>query len=196
MPRILQHKVVYSQQQNVNNRSLFQYSSLFKHCYIYRLTSTRSQSVFTARSSYASAVLGIVISSRPKIARNRSAFRKFEAPSNSGVSAMPPLAGPTPNTPSVAESYVNAASHAADAVTEQAADRKCPKYAELSVSYEFQPVVVETHGPSSVDICSLWLSLAAKYLNEPANHWRPSFYSNGSVSCFNGSTLFSFMNRL
>jgi len=30
---------------------------------------------------------------------------------------------------------------------EQAAERKCLKYAELSAAYEFQPVAVETHGP-------------------------------------------------
>ena len=39
------------------------------------------------------------------------------------------------------------ASHAAEAVVEQAGDRKCQKYAQLSVPYEFQPVAVETHGP-------------------------------------------------
>jgi len=42
-----------------------------------------------------------------------------------------------------------AASHA-----EQATDRKCLKYAEMSAAYEFQPVAVETHGPLSVSTIS------------------------------------------
>jgi len=46
----------------------------------------------------------------------------------------------------VTDSYLAAASHAAGAVAEQAADRKCLKYAELSSAYEFQPVAVEAHG--------------------------------------------------
>jgi len=50
----------------------------------------------------------------------------------------------------VADSYLAAASHVAGAVAKQAADRKCLKYTELSATYEFQPVAVETHGPLSV----------------------------------------------
>ena len=46
----------------------------------------------------------------------------------------------------VADSYLTAASHAAGAVAEQAADRKCLKYADLLAAYEFQPVAVETNG--------------------------------------------------
>ena len=51
---------------------------------------------------------------------------------------------------SAASQWPTAASHAAGAVAEQAADRKYLKYAELSAAYEFQPVAVETHGPLSV----------------------------------------------
>ena len=47
----------------------------------------------------------------------------------------------------VADSYVTAASQSAGSVAQQAADRKCQKYGELSAAYEFQPVAVETHGP-------------------------------------------------
>jgi len=47
-----------------------------------------------------------------------------------------------------------AASHAAGAVDEQAADRNCLKYTELSATYEFQPVAFETHGPLSVSSVS------------------------------------------
>ena len=54
----------------------------------------------------------------------------------------------------VADSYLTAASHAAGAVAEQAADRKCLKYTELSATYEFQPVAVETHRPLSVSTVS------------------------------------------
>jgi len=49
----------------------------------------------------------------------------------------------------VAASYLTATSHTAGAVAEQAADRKCSKYTELSSTYEFQPVAVESHGPLS-----------------------------------------------
>ena len=54
-----------------------------------------------------------------------------------------PLAWDVTVCTSVANSYLVAASHAA----EQAADRKCLKYTELSATYEFQPAAVETHGP-------------------------------------------------
>jgi len=55
-----------------------------------------------------------------------------------------------------------AASHAAGAVAEQAADRKCLKYTELSATYEFQPVAVETHGPLSVSSVSFLVDLGRK----------------------------------
>ena len=44
---------------------------------------------------------------------------------------------------------MTAASRTAGAAAEQAADRKCAKYTELSAGYEFQPVTVESHGPLS-----------------------------------------------
>jgi len=46
--------------------------------------------------------------------------------------------------------YLLTASHAAGAVAEQAADRKCLKYAELSAAYEFQPVAVRSGEPLKV----------------------------------------------
>jgi len=55
----------------------------------------------------------------------------------------------------VADSYVTASSQSAGSVARQAADRKCQKYGELSVAYEFQPVAVETHGP--MDDATVWL---------------------------------------
>ena len=54
----------------------------------------------------------------------------------------------------VADSYVTAASQSAGSVAQQAADRKCQKYGELSAAYEFQPVAVETHGP--MDDATVW----------------------------------------
>jgi len=62
----------------------------------------------------------------------------------------------------VAGSYFATASHAAGAVVEQAADRKCLKYTELSATYEFQPVAVETHGPPSVSSVSFLVDLGRK----------------------------------
>ena len=62
----------------------------------------------------------------------------------------------------MADSYLAAASHAARAVAEQAADRKCLKYTELSATYEFQPVAVETHGPLSVSSVSFLVDLGHK----------------------------------
>ena len=53
----------------------------------------------------------------------------------------------------MADSYLAVVSHAAGAVAEQAADRKCLKYTKLSAAYEFQPVAVETHGPHKRFIC-------------------------------------------
>jgi len=75
-----------------------------------------------------------------------------------------------------------AASHAAGAVAEQAAAWKCLKYVELSATYEFQPVTVETHGPLSASTVRFWLTWAERYLNVLANRSKYSFYSSGSVS--------------
>ena len=49
-----------------------------------------------------------------------------------------PLAWDVTVCTTVADSYLTAANHAAAAVAEQAADRKCLKYADLSAAYEFQ----------------------------------------------------------
>jgi len=54
----------------------------------------------------------------------------------------------------VADAYLTAASHTAGAVAEQGADRKCLKYTDLSAAYEFQPVALKTHGPSSASTVS------------------------------------------
>jgi len=57
----------------------------------------------------------------------------------------------------VADSYVIAASQSAGSVAQQAADRKCQKYNELSAAYEFQPVTVEAHGPmDDATVCFLF----------------------------------------
>jgi len=55
-----------------------------------------------------------------------------------------------------------AASHAAGDVAKQAADRKCLKYTELSATYEFEPVAVETHGLLSVSSVSFLVDLGRK----------------------------------
>ena len=95
----------------------------------------------------------------------------------------------------VADSYLTAASHTAGAVAEQAADRKCRKYAELSAAYEFQPVAVETHGPLSASTVSFLLDLGRKISERTvANLLKYSFYFSGSVSWFSGSIRSSFTN--
>ena len=73
-----------------------------------------------------------------------------------------PLAWDVTVCTTVAESYVNAASHTPGAVAEQAADRKCLKYADLSAAYEFQPVAVESHGPLSDTTLSFLVDLGRK----------------------------------
>ena len=73
-----------------------------------------------------------------------------------------PLAWDVTVCTTVADSYLTAASHAAGAVAEQAADRKCQKYADLSAAYEFQPVAVETHGPFSASTVSFLVDLGRK----------------------------------
>jgi len=62
----------------------------------------------------------------------------------------------------VADSYLATASHAARTITEQAADRKCLKYRELSATYEFHPEAVETHGPLSISTISFLADLGFK----------------------------------
>jgi len=64
------------------------------------------------------------------------------------------------------------------------ADRKCLKYTELSATYVFQPVAVETHGPLSISSVSLlqWSTWAARFLSMLVNHTKYSFYSSGSMS--------------
>jgi len=79
--------------------------------------------------------------------------------------------------------HLATASHASGAVAEQAADRKCLKYTELSATYEFQPVAVETHGSLSVSSVSFLVDLGRKIserTGEPLKIY--SFYSSGSVS--------------
>ena len=73
-----------------------------------------------------------------------------------------PLAWDVTVCSTVANSYLTAASHTAGAIAEQAAERKCLKYAELSAAYEFQPVAVETHGPLSFSTVSFLVDLCRK----------------------------------
>jgi len=73
-----------------------------------------------------------------------------------------PLAWDITVCTTVADSYLASASHAAGGVAEQAADRKCLKYTELSATYEFQPVAVETHGPLSVSSVTFLVDLGCK----------------------------------
>jgi len=58
-----------------------------------------------------------------------------------------PLAWDVTVRTTVAALYVTAASQSAGAAAEQAAERRCLKYAELSTAYEFHPLAVETRGP-------------------------------------------------
>jgi len=70
----------------------------------------------------------------------------------------------------VAASYLTAASHTASAVAEQANDRKCSKYTELSSTHEFEPVAVESHWPLSDFMASFLAELSCKItgrLGEP-----------------------------
>ena len=47
----------------------------------------------------------------------------------------------------VIDSYVATSSQSVGSVAEQAADRKCQKYAERYAVYDFQPLAVKTPGP-------------------------------------------------
>jgi len=78
----------------------------------------------------------------------------------------------------VAASYLIAASYTADAVADQAADRKCSKYTELSSSHEFQPVAVESHGPLSDITVSFLGELGRKITNRSGNPLCPVFLSD------------------
>jgi len=69
----------------------------------------------------------------------------------------------------VADSYVTAVSQSAGSIVQQAADRKCQKYGELSAAYEFQPLAVETHGP--MDDATVWfLSDLGHKISEHSGH--------------------------
>jgi len=62
----------------------------------------------------------------------------------------------------VAASYLIVASYTAGVVADQAAERKCSKYTELSSSLKFQPVVVESHRPLSDTVASFLGELGHK----------------------------------
>ncbi len=47
----------------------------------------------------------------------------------------------------LADSYVSIAARGSGQVAEQAASRKCSKYAALPVNYSLLPLAFETHGP-------------------------------------------------
>jgi len=54
------------------------------------------------------------------------------------------------------------ASHTEGVVAEQAANRKCSKYTELSSTHEFQPVSVESYEPLSDTMASFLEELGRK----------------------------------
>jgi len=91
------------------------------------------------------------------------------------------LASDVTGCTTVADSYVTAASQSTESVAQQAADRKCQKYGELSAAYEFQPVAVETHG--SMDDATVWFlsDLGHKILNVRVTRLMDIFYFNGPV---------------
>jgi len=72
------------------------------------------------------------------------------------------MARETTFSTTVAASYLTAASHTAVAVAEQAADRICSKYTEMSSTHEFQPVAVESHRPLSDTTASFLEELGRK----------------------------------
>jgi len=80
-----------------------------------------------------------------------------------------------------AASYVTAASRTAGAATEQAADRNCVKYTELSAAYEFQPVAVESHGPLSEATASFLVKLASKIFERFGEPLETDFSSSESA---------------
>jgi len=55
----------------------------------------------------------------------------------------------------------DAASCTAGVTAEQAVDRKCIKYTELTAGHEVQPVAVESHGPLSEATASLLVNLTS-----------------------------------
>ena len=92
----------------------------------------------------------------------------------------------------MADSYLTASSNAAGAVADQAADRKCLNYTELSATCEIQPVAVETHGPLSVSCVSFIVDLSRKISERTDEPLELHFYSSGSASWFKGLTQSSF----
>ena len=78
----------------------------------------------------------------------------------------------------VANSYVTAVSQSAGSIVQQAADRKCQKYGELSAAYKFQPLAVETHGP--MDDATVWF-LSDMGHKISVTRLMVIFYFNGSV---------------
>jgi len=81
-----------------------------------------------------------------------------------------PLAWDVTVCTTVAASYVTAASQSAGAAAEQLAESKSLIYTELSAADKFQPVAVETHGPTDEATISFISELARKiseYSDDP-----------------------------
>jgi len=82
----------------------------------------------------------------------------------------------------VAASYLTAGSRTVGAVAEQAADRKCSKYTELSSTHEFQPVSVESYEPLSNTTASFLEELGCKITDRSGEPLEAQFlYQSASV---------------
>ena len=81
----------------------------------------------------------------------------------------------------MAGTYVTTTSQSAGSVAQQAADRKCHKYGELSAAYEFQPVAVETHGPMDDDMVCFLSNLGRKVSERSVTCLMVIFYFNASA---------------
>ncbi len=62
----------------------------------------------------------------------------------------------------LAESYVAAAAREAGEVAEQAAVRKCAKYAELPSTFSFLPIAMETLGPMNASAMEFFVELGSR----------------------------------
>ena len=93
------------------------------------------------------------------------------------------------------KSYINTSSVSAGEVAEIAADRKTLKYTELSISYTFVPIAIETMGPinkSGLD----FINGIGRRITEVTGDYREAAYLRQRVSvalqrhnaiCFRGT---------
>jgi hypothetical protein len=83
----------------------------------------------------------------------------------------------------LADSYVAAAAREAGEVAEQAAARKCVKYAELPSTYSFLPIAVETLGPMNVAALEFFVELGHRIeVNTGDNRQTKYLFQRLSVS--------------